>query len=90
MLGKMLMQGLIAAALIGSAAAVYARATDNGPLASTAMPDRPKDAAGTETGNGYLRPTEGNLRDRKDERRHDTRSERHRQRHDRNHDDDDD
>lgn len=92
MLGKMLIHGLFAAAIVGSAAAVYAQAKDNGYLAPAATPDLRKDAA-ADISNGYLRSTETNVYGRDDERRHDVRSgERHRERHDRkrDHDDDDD
>lgn len=92
MLGKMLIHGLVAAAILGSAAAVYAQVKDTGNLAPAAIPEQRKDVVASEPGDGYLRPTDLNVRVREDERRHGVRSERHRERHDRkrDHDDDDD
>lgn len=46
MLGKMMIHGLVAAILIGGAAAVYAQARADGPAAPPAA----------STGNGYLQP----------------------------------
>ncbi len=89
MLGKMLIHGLLAAAVIGSAAAVYAQSKANGYLAPDATPDQRQEAV-ADTGNGYVRPTEGHFSRRDGEARSDHRSERHRDRHDRDHDDDDD
>lgn len=91
MLGKMLIHGLVAAAILGSAAAVYAQVKDNGYLVPAATADQRKGAV-ADIGNGYLRPTDGNVRGREDERRHGVHSERHREGHDRkrDHDDDDD
>ncbi|TAN61509.1 MAG: hypothetical protein EPN20_12335 [Magnetospirillum sp.] len=88
MLGKMLIHGLIAATLIGSAAAVYAQGKDNGYLPSTAKPaavsgklEAPP--AGKEA-DGYVRPS------RDDKRERSGKAERHHERHDRHHDEDDD
>jgi hypothetical protein len=81
MLGKMLIHGLVAAVILGSAAAVYAQIKDNGYLAPAATPDR-KTESGADIGNGALRPTEANVHGREDER--------HRERHDRKRDHDDD
>lgn len=93
MLGKMLIHGLVAAALIGSAAAAYAQAKDNGylPAPAPAVQSAKPDAAKAD--NGYLRPAAADLRGRHDDH-HDraVRSDRDRERHDRkrDHDDDDD
>lgn len=89
MLGKMLIHGLVAAAILGSAAAVYAQVKDNGYLVPAAMTDQKKEAA-ADSGNGTARQMDANVRGREDERRHGVRSERHRERHDRKHDHDDD
>lgn len=85
MLGKMLIHGLIAATLIGSAAAVYAQGRDNGYLPSTA---RPTAVSGTveappagKEADGYVRPS------RDDKRERSGKAERH---HERHHDEDDD
>ena len=74
MLWKMLIHGLIAAILIGSAAAVYAQAKDAGSLSQTAP-----QAATAGTADGYVRPAvaqarkdgEGTKRSRDDDRDHD-------------------
>ena len=68
MLGKMMIQGLVAAILIGAAAAVYAQARTDAPVAPA--------------GNGYLQPgTDGTRADGArtdgDGRRKADRSERH-------------
>jgi hypothetical protein len=91
MLGKMLIHGLVAAAILGSAAAVYAQVKDNGYLAPAATADQRKEEV-ADMVNGYLRPTDATVRGREDERRQGARSEHHRERHDRKrgHDDDDD
>lgn len=90
MLGKMLIHGLLAAALIGSAAAVYAQAKDNPGWSAAATPEQGKDPAVAQSGDGYLRPADADVRDRGDERRPDARAERSRERDGRDHDDDDD
>lgn len=85
MLGKMLVHGLMAAALVGSAAAVYAQAQDSGSPPPDATPAMPAEAeAAAMPDNGYLRPilAEGS-------RRHGERD-RHDRRRERDHDDDDD
>lgn len=77
MLWKMLIHGLLAAILIGSAAAVYAQAKDTGYLSQTAP-----QGATAGTADGYVRPAaaearkdgEGHKRsrdDRDDDRDHD-------------------
>lgn len=55
MLGKMLVQGLVAAAIIGSAAAVYAQSAKDGylPAPAAAAPAGDKAAPPAD---GYLRP----------------------------------
>jgi hypothetical protein len=79
MLWKMLVHGLLAAILIGSAAAVYAQAKDTGHLSQTA----PQAGTGTAgTADGYVRPAAAEARkdgernkhsrdDRDDDRDHD-------------------
>ncbi|OFW97174.1 MAG: hypothetical protein A3D94_23195 [Alphaproteobacteria bacterium RIFCSPHIGHO2_12_FULL_66_14] len=71
MLGKMMIHGLVAAILIGGAAAVYAQAKDGGSLSAA--------PAGT----GYLQPTDRGLREHGDGRKHADRADRHRDGHDR-------
>jgi hypothetical protein len=74
MLGKMMINGLVAAILIGGAAAVYAQARDGGSLSAA--------PAGT----GYLQPTDRGLREHGDGRKHadrTDRADRHRDGHDR-------
>lgn len=78
MLGKMLIHGLVAAALVGSAAAVFAQAKDNGYLSPTAAPSSPNQAtaasatplAHVTADNGYIRPTQADLRKSKHDREH--------------------
>lgn len=89
MLGKMFIHGLVAAALIGSAAYAYAESKD-APLPApqaTVQPAAPAQAGATVTkpaaDTGYLTDTS---RDRKDRERA-KKSERH---HDKRHHDDDD
>ncbi len=73
MLAKMMIQGLVAAILIGGAAAVYAQAKEGGP--SAAAP------AQATSDTGYLpSPADGARRDR-DGRRHAAGTERHREGH---------
>lgn len=89
MLGKMLVHGLAAALLIGSAAAVYAQTRDNGALATPAPAPTLAAPAVTPGGDGYIRPSPESYR--KDRREHDGKGER--RRHDgreRGHDHDDD
>lgn len=63
MLGKMMIHGLVAAILIGGAAAVYAQAkVDGTPVQSD---------------NGYLQQRADGVRTDKDGRKHDAKSERH-------------
>jgi hypothetical protein len=91
MLGKMLIHGLVAAAIIGSAAAVYAQAKDNGylkpeaiqtqPAAPTAKAARVEDRKGGTT--GYLAADVA-----RDGERHHAKKEHRRE--GRRHDDDDD
>ena len=63
MLGKMMIHGLVAAILIGGAAAVYAQAKTDGPAAPA--------------GNGYLQPGPDAARTDKDGRKHAAKPERH-------------
>ncbi len=63
MLGKMMIHGLVAAILIGGAAAVYAQAKTDGPAAPA--------------GNGYLQPGPDAVRTDKDGRKHAAKPERH-------------
>lgn len=106
MLGKMLIHGAVAAALIGSAAAVYAQARDNGylPAPQALQAEKAPQALQAEkaplalqkaipaarSDNGYLRPGAADLRGDRDD--HHDRGERGRERHDgrRGHDGDDD
>jgi hypothetical protein len=90
MLGKMFIHGLVAAILIGSAAAVYAQSKDNGYLspasapAATSVKADPRPAA-----TGYVRPEGGVVRDR--DGKHERKDKRdHERGHDRHHDKDDD
>lgn len=82
MLAKMMIQGLIAAILIGGAAAVYAQAGSNGPSST-----EPAQATGD---NGYLDAPTDRVRKHKDGRKHTTGVERHRdgRAHDNDRDDD--
>ncbi len=63
MLGKMMIHGLVAAILIGGAAAVYAQAKADGPAAPA--------------GNGYLQPGTDGARTDRDGRKHAAKPERH-------------
>ncbi len=88
MLGKMLIHGLLAAALIGSAAAVYAQAGDvtqdaqGQPQAKVGATEPDK----AQADNGYLRPTAFWSGDHDRKRGHD----RHDRKRKHDHDDDDD
>jgi hypothetical protein len=62
MLGKMMIHGLVAAILIGGAAAVYAQARADGPTA--------------QSDNGYLQPGTDGARTDRDGRKHAAKSER--------------
>lgn len=80
MLGKMLIHGLVAAALVGSAAAVYAQAKDNGYLSpdavSSSVGQEAKAVAGRTVaaapgaGDTASRRDDGYIRDRKHDRGH--------------------
>lgn len=90
MLGKMLIHGLVAAALIGSAAAVYAQAKDNGYLKPDAVQaqaaaDKPQLKTGDKpaAANGYLAADSVRGHDGKHAKKEHHREGRH-------HDDDDD
>ncbi|MGE5548675.1 MAG: hypothetical protein ACM33T_17350 [Solirubrobacterales bacterium] len=98
MLGKMIIHGLIAATLIGSAAAVYAQAArDTGYLSPTGPSAPTQTSANPDKDNGYLRPAmrserehdreRGWSRSEHSERRHDGR-EHERRKHSRDRDDD--
>lgn len=91
MLGKMLIHGLVGAAVIGSAAAVFAQAKDNGYLKPDALPiavtDKAKPAGeqravgtGAAKDNGYVLDRDRGREHKKHEHR----------REGRHHDDDDD
>ncbi|MBR9972814.1 hypothetical protein [Magnetospirillum sulfuroxidans] len=86
MLGKMLIHGLVAAVLVGSAAAVFAQAKDNGSVsANTAQTNvtrsapLPAEAKASQSDNGYIRPSKNDLgkREHERERGHDRKSGRH-------------
>lgn len=91
MLRKMLLQGLVAAAIIAGAAAVYAGTTGDAPQPDTRM-TQATPAAGTDT--GYLQPQArqtDNRREDHDRAARDSRKkdrERHSERRHRDHDDD--
>jgi hypothetical protein len=61
MLGKMLIHGLVAAAVIGSAAAVFAQAKDNGYLKPDAVLAQPAQAAVAPAKTGAQRADNGYL-----------------------------
>lgn len=89
MLGKMLIHGLVAAAIIGGSAAVFAQVKDNGYLTA------PKPVAETvaeKTGdNGYIRPNPQAARKGDDHHRRDGHHDKRRhESHERDHDDHDD
>ncbi|MDP1753063.1 MAG: hypothetical protein Q8L22_26720 [Reyranella sp.] len=88
MLGKMMIHGLVAAILIGGAAAVYAQASDNGYLSATPVQTRSDSGTVTQDDNGYLRSTTRDGHRDRDGRKHANRSERHDSRvgYDRQHD----
>lgn len=98
MLGKMLIHGFVAAAIVGSTAAVYAQAKDNGYLSPQAAAPKAAEAKAADRAmaagdDGYIRPNDRTLTGRQDgEGKHALKSERHRDRHDRkrDHDHDDD
>lgn len=67
MLGKMIIHGLVAATMIGAAAAVYAQTRNDGyaspapsQISRAASPDKAAD-------DGYMRPTEFRFRERDDD-----------------------
>jgi cell division protein FtsN len=70
MLAKMMIQAVVAAILIGGAAAVYAQAGANAP-----SPAAPAQATGD---NGYLNAPTDRVRKHKDGRKHAAGAERHR------------
>lgn len=90
MLGKMLLHGCVAAAIIGSAAAVYAQSKDNGYLSPDAVPARTERPADLKPADGYLRPDVTRSRQHEGEREHasDRRRDGRDRKHDRDHDDD--
>ncbi len=90
MLGKMMIHGLVAAILIGGAAAVYAQASDNGYLSATPVQARSDSGTATQDDNGYLRSTTRDGHRDRDGRKHANRSERHDGRHGSNHGNDHD
>ncbi|MEW5729612.1 MAG: hypothetical protein AB1918_17410 [Pseudomonadota bacterium] len=90
MLGKMLVHGLVAAAIVGGTAAVYVRITDSGNPSPQVAQTEPATVLAAATDN--FRPawteTRGTDRDRERSFRSDSRRDRHDREHD--HDDDDD
>jgi hypothetical protein len=82
MLTKMMIHGLVAAILIGGAAAVYAQAKDSR-QPSTAPVQATNDS-------GYLQSPADGVRKHKDGRKHAAKAERHREGHGRDNDRDDD
>lgn len=90
MLGKMFIHGLVAAAIIGSAAAVYAQVKDQAPPQDVEA--RVAGQAAAKPDDGYIRPVWTDSRRERDRDGERFKSERHRERHDRkrDHDDDDD
>lgn len=92
MLGKMLIHGLVAAAVIGSAAAVYAQTKDNGYLSPTQPPAKVEPARAAPVGaDGYIRPAaEQERKFHQSEVKGDAKAEHRRSGRERDHDDDDD
>lgn len=87
MLGKMLVHGLAAAIVIGSAAAVYAQAKDNGYLSTPPPPASFDTVPAVTSDDGDIRWSAKDVRrDKHDRKRHDKAD----RRRDRDHDDDDD
>ena len=76
MLGKMMVHGLVAAILVGGAAAVYAQAKDNGYLSAAPAKAGTDDGTAARSDNGYLSPPNGVRTDR-DSRKHAAGTERH-------------
>lgn len=88
MLGKMLIHGLIAGAIIGSAAAVYAQAKDTAPPAITT---KAAEQTTPDAGNGYLRSPLSTTQAGRNDGERAFKSDRHHDRkHDRKHDHDGD
>lgn len=91
MLGKMLIHGLVASAIIGSAAAVYAQAKDMPPAAPPAVTTKAAEQATSDAGNGYLRSPLSTVQAGRSDGDRTLKSDRHHDRkHDRKHDHDDD
>lgn len=91
MLGKMLIHGLVAGAIIGSAAAVYAQAKDITPATPPTVTTKAAEQATSDAGNGYLRSPLSALQAGKSDGDRAVKSDRHHDRkHDRKHDHDDD
>lgn len=90
MLGKMLVHGLAAAILIGSAAAVYAQARDNGYLSSAPAQSKVDNDAAAKGGDGYVRPSTGDVRKGTDGRKNVGESKRRREGRERHRDGHDD
>lgn len=92
MLGKIFIHGLVAAAIVGGAAAVYSQITDNGAsspqIAQTKAAGQSNVAATLLARNDDVRPVRAEAR--RDDRDHSSQSDRHRDRHDRKSDHDDD
>lgn len=92
MLGKMLIHGLVAAAIVGGTAAVYSQITDNGApspqIAQTETAGQSNVVATLLARNEDVRPVRAEARS--DDRDRSFRSDRQRDRHDRKRDHDDD
>jgi hypothetical protein len=76
MLAKMVIHGLVAAILIGGAAAVYAQAKDNGYLSAAPAQARTDGVTAAQSDNGYLKSPADGVRKDKEGRKHAVRSER--------------
>jgi len=92
MLGKMMMNGLVVAILVGGAAAVYAQARDNGYLSTAPAKARTDTGTVARSDNGDLSPANEGVRSDEDGGKHAARPERHaegRKGQDKRHDHDD-
>ncbi len=90
MLGRTLVYGLMAAVLIGSAAAVYADVKDNGNRPAEMPPSTAAGQPAATGGDGYIRPTADRPAPAVDETKRSERQGESAERHRRGHDDDDD
>jgi hypothetical protein len=89
MLRKMLVHGLAAAILIGSAAAVYAEVKGNGYLSPAMAQTKIDDKATAKGGDGSSRPSAENVRKGEDRNKHGGKSKRHHDGREGGHDKDD-